>query len=230
VVAFSKPLFDTIVSHDLRTPLAFLKVASTTLLDHTISLSAADTDELHWLIDVQTDRLTRMVTSLVEMTRFRAGVLKLHRSPWSVLDLVGETVASLRAALGDRPVEMVLSDGLPLVYVDHLLVGQALANLLENANRHAPPQVPITVAADLQDGRVAVSVTDGGPEVPPEERQALFDRFVRFDTGGRSGLGLAIAKAFVEAHGERVWVEDAPGGGARFIFTVPLAPGTGTGR
>ena len=84
------------VSHDLRTPLATMKVASTTLLDRTISLSDADTDELHGLIDIQTDRSTRLVTSLLDMTRFQAGALELHREPWSVLDLVGETLAALR--------------------------------------------------------------------------------------------------------------------------------------
>jgi two-component system sensor histidine kinase KdpD len=215
------------VSHDLRTPLASMKVASTTLLDPTISLSAADTRDLHGLIDVQTDRLTRLVTSLLDMTRFQAGVLELRRAPWSVLDLVGETVAGLRSTLGDRSVEVILPECLPLVDVDHLLVGQVLANLLENADRHAPPDGPITVGGDQREGRVAISVTDGGPGVPPEEREAVFDTFVRFDTGGRAGLGLAIAKTFVEAHGGRIWTEEAPGGGARFVFTLPLASSNG---
>ena len=79
------------------------------------------------------------------------------------------------------------------------------------------------MAADVRDGRVAISVTDGGQGVPLDERQAVFDSFVRFDTGGRAGLGLTIAKTFVEAHGGRIWVEDAPGGGARFRFTLPVA-------
>jgi two-component system, OmpR family, sensor histidine kinase KdpD len=216
------------VSHDLRTPLATMKVASTTLLDRTISLSEADTDELHGLIDVQTDRLNRLVTSLLDMTRFQAGALEIHRQPWSIIDLVSETLASLRSALGSRPVEVILPEWLPPVDVDHLLVGQVLANLLENADRHAPPESPISVAAAVRASRLAISVTDTGPGVPPEEREAVFDTFVRFDTGGRSGLGLAIAKTFVEAHGEHIWVEDAPGGGARFVFTLPLAATNGT--
>jgi two-component system sensor histidine kinase KdpD len=211
------------VSHDLRTPLASMKVASSTLLDRTISLSDADTAELHGLIDVQTDRLTRLVTSLLDMTRFQAGVLEIHREAWSVLDLIGEAVAGLRAALGDRRVEVSLPDWLPTVAVDHLLVGQVIANLLENADRHAPPGSAVTIAAEVRRGRVTVSVADEGTGVPAEEREAVFDSFVRFDTGGRSGLGLSIAKTFVEAHGERIWVEDVPGGGARFVFTLPLA-------
>ena len=218
------------VSHDLRTPLASMKVASSTLLDRTLSLSDADTDELHGLIDVQTDRLTRLVSSLLDMTRFQAGVLEIHRQPWSVLDLVGETLPGLRAALGGRTVEVNIPDWLPPVAVDHLLVGQVIANLVENADRHAPPNSAVTIAAEIRGDRVAISVSDEGPGVPPQEREAVFNSYVRFDTGGRSGLGLAIAETFVKAHGERIWVEDGPGGGARFLFTLPLAPTNGARR
>ncbi len=218
------------VSHDLRTPLASMKVASSTLLDRTLSLSDADTDELHGLIDVQTDRLTRLVSSLLDMTRFQAGVLEIRRQPWSVLDLVGETLPGLRAALGGRPVEVNIPDWLPPVAVDHLLVGQVIANLVENADRHAPPKSAVSIAAEIRGDRVAISVSDEGPGVPPQEREAVFNSYVRFDTGGRSGLGLAIAETFVKAHGERIWVEDGPGGGARFLFTLPLAPTNGARR
>ncbi|MBV9661129.1 MAG: ATP-binding protein, partial [Acidimicrobiales bacterium] len=100
---------------------------------------------------------------------------------------------------------------------------------LDNADRHAPPRTPIVVEANLHGSeKVAVSVTDSGPGVPPNERLTVFDTFVRFDTGGRAGLGLAIAKAFIEAHGERIWVEEAAGGGARFVFTMALAATNGS--
>ena len=137
--------------------------------------------------------------------------------------IAAEAVAGLGPALRDYPVQVEIPDSLPEVEVDPVLIGQVLANLLDNASRHAPQGMPITVAALMHDDRVAVSVSDRGPGVPPAERDAVFDRFVRFDTGGRAGLGLTIAKAFVEAHGERIWVEDAPGGGARFVFTLPVA-------
>ena len=218
------------VSHDLRTPLASMKVASSTLLDSSLSLSDADTDELHGLIDVQTDRLTRLVTNLLDMTRFQAGVLQVQRQPWAVLDLVGEAVAAVRAALGNRRVDVYLPDFLPAVDVDHVLVGQVIANLLENADRHAPPDTAVTIAAEICDDQVAVMVTDDGPGVPSDERETVFDSFVRFDTGGRSGLGLAIAKTFVEAHGGRIWVDNGPRGGARFAFTLPLAEANGAMR
>ena len=215
------------VSHDLRTPLATMKVASSTLLDSEATLSDADARELYGLIDVQTDRLTRLVTSLLDMSRYQAGVLGVERQPSAVLDLVGEALAGLRPALDDREVNLEIPDCLPAVDVDPVLIGQVLVNLLDNANRHSPSGRPICVAAAMRGDRVALSVTDQGAGVPGGERESLFDSFVRFDTGGRAGLGLAIAKTFVEAHGERIWVEDAPSGGARLMFTVPVAASEG---
>jgi two-component system, OmpR family, sensor histidine kinase KdpD len=215
------------VSHDLRTPLATMKVAASTLHDSAVSLSEADKHELHGLIEVETDHLTRLVTSLLDMTRFEAGVLEVQRCPKAVVDLVNEAVDALHPSLGDRPLELLVPKAIPDVEIDHLLIGQVLANLLDNANRHAPPNSLITVAAEVRHDRVAVSVTDRGPGVPSNEREAVFDRFVRFDTGGRAGLGLTIAKTFVEAHGEHIWVDDVPDGGARFAFTLPLATTNG---
>jgi two-component system sensor histidine kinase KdpD len=215
------------VSHDLRTPLATMKVASSTLLDPQATLSGEDTHELHSLIDVQTDRLTHLVSSLLDMTRYQAGVLTVERTDCAVLDLVGDALAGIRPTLGDRAVDVTLPESLPQVSVDHLLISQVLANLLDNADRHAPPETPIAVTAQMCGDRVAVAVSDSGPGVPRGESEAVFDSFVRFDTGGRAGLGLAIAKTFVEAHGERIWVEDQPNGGARFVFTMPVAASNG---
>jgi two-component system sensor histidine kinase KdpD len=204
--------------------LATIKVASSTFLDKSNALSAGDADELHGLIDMQADRLTRLVNSLLDMTRIQSGALEVRRRPWPVGNLIREAVAELQSSLVDRKVDIVAPSRLPPVDVDPLLVVQVLANLVDNANRHGPPGTPITVSASMpRRRRVTLSVSDHGPGVPAAEREMVFERFVRFDTGGRSGLGLAIAKAFVEAHGDRIWVEDAPGGGARFAFTLPIA-------
>ena len=113
---------------------------------------------------------------------------------------------------------------LPDVDVDRVLVGQVLVNLLDNAVRHNPPNSLITVRGELREQRAILSVADEGPGVKPSDREAVFNRFAQFDTGGRAGLGLTIAKTFVEAHGERIWYETAPGGGAMFVFSLPLAP------
>lgn len=212
------------VSHDLRTPLASMKVASTTLRDRTLNLSDEDIEEFYDIIDRQTDRLTRLVTSLLDMTRLQAGVLEVKREAWPVIELVEEALAGLRGAAGAGRVEIRIPDGMPDVHVDPLLIGQALTNLVENADRHAPPGTPITIAARPWGDKIMLSVADQGQGVPVEERDMIFDSFVRFDTGGRSGLGLAIAKAFIQAHGERIWVENVPGGGACFAFTLGQAP------
>jgi len=213
------------VSHDLRTPLATIKVASSTFLDKSNDLTEQDADELHSLIDMQADRLSRLVSSLLDMTRIQSGTLEVRRRPRALRDLVDEALAELHSSFANRDVQIKIPKALPPVDVDPLLIVQVLANLLDNANRHGPAGTPITVQAGLMSGeRASVSVRDYGPGVPVRERQAVFEKFVRFDTGGRSGLGLAIAKAFVEAHGDHIWVEDAPEGGARFVFTLPIAP------
>jgi two-component system sensor histidine kinase KdpD len=212
------------VSHDLCTPLATIKVASSTLANPTVILSRADAAELYDLIDSQTDRLTRIVNNVLDMTRVQAGVLEPKCESVSVGDLLTDSISSLRPSLEDRLVEVRVPAWQPSVFVDQQLIEQVLANLLENAHRHGPPGTAIAVEANLyQRDTVAISVSDSGPGVNPAERQTIFDTFVRFDTGGRAGLGLAIAKAFVEAHGGRIWVEDAPRHGATFVFTVPLA-------
>jgi two-component system sensor histidine kinase KdpD len=174
--------------------------------------------------------LTRLVTSLLDMTRIDAGVLEVRRGPASVAVLVAEAVSALGPTLGDRPVEVSIPDDLPDVDIDHLLMGQVLTNLLDNANRHAPPDSLITVTAAVRGDRITLAVTDCGPGIPAAEREVVFDRYVRFDTGGRAGLGLTIAKTFVEAHGEHIWVEDVPGGGARFTFSLPMAATVAAGR
>ncbi len=222
--------FGSAVSHDLRRPLASMKVASSSLLDSAVSLPAADIDELDGLIDVQTDRLTRIVTSLPAMTGFQAGVIEICREPWSVLELVRETVASLCSALEDRSVGVGLAEWLPLFYVDHRLVGQVLASLLESAHLHASEDSPITAAADVRDGWIAISITDSNPGVPPDDHEAIFDRFMPFDTCDRWGLSLAITKIFIQAQGGHIWVEGAHRAGARFVLTLPLTPSNGIGR
>jgi two-component system sensor histidine kinase KdpD len=213
------------VSHDLRTPLATLKVASSTLLEPPGPLSEDDVHELYSLFDQETDRLTRLVESLLDMTRIDAGVLEINPAPTPIVTVFDEAVALLRRALEGREIRIEVVDPAPVVEIDTLLVVQVLANLIENAHRHAPRGTAITLSAEIRNDRVVVAVTDEGPGVPEQEQEAVFDTYMRFDTGGRAGLGLTIVKTFVEAHGESIWVEDVPGGGARFAFTLPLAPG-----
>jgi two-component system sensor histidine kinase KdpD len=208
------------ISHDLRTPLATIKVASSTLSTRANVLSPQDTYELHHLIEVESDRLTRLVTNLLDMTRIEAGVFEVHRTKTPLIDLVNEAVTALGPTMNERRIAINVPPSFGDVNVDRLIMGQVLINLLDNAVRHSPSDGLITIAAELHNGHVTLSVSDEGPGVALSNQESLFNRFVQFDTGGRAGLGLTIAKTFVEAHGERIWYEDAPDGGARFLFTL----------
>ncbi|HUZ18999.1 MAG TPA: ATP-binding protein [Acidimicrobiales bacterium] len=211
------------VSHDLRTPLAAVKAAVSDLRRPDVSLSTSDVDELLELIEMQADRLARLVTNLLDMTRIQAGALELRREPTALPELVAEGLAALGSELAPGRVESCFEPGLPLVDVDHLLVAQVLANLLENADRHAPEGSVIEVRARREGDVVEVLVEDHGPGISETDRERVFQMFNRISGGGRAGLGLAIARAFVEAHGQKIRAEEVPGGGARFVFALPVA-------
>ena len=210
------------VSHDLRTPLATIKVASSTLANSAGHLSREDTNELHRLVEIETDRLTRLVSNLLDMTRIEAGVLTLQPVRVAVSELVSEALKAMGTTLADQKVDVVIPDSVPDVDVDPVLIGQVIVNLLDNAARHAPPHSVITLRAELRESQLALSVADQGPGVPLGDRETIFDRFTQLSTGGRAGLGLTIVKTFVEAHGEHVWYEEGPEGGARFVVSLPL--------
>ena len=211
------------VSHDLRSPLATVLVAVSALRDPDAPVSSAAAAELLGLIDLQAHRLDRLVANLLDMTRIQSGALELRRWPTTVDALVQEALAVLGPADDVDRVRWE-APALPAVDVDRVLVGQVLVNLLDNALRYSPAESPVTVSAVRRGrDRVVLSVEDRGPGVSPDERPHVFHMFNRREAGGRGGLGLAIAHAFVEAHGQRIWVEDHDGGGARFCFTLPVA-------
>jgi two-component system sensor histidine kinase KdpD len=209
------------VSHDLRTPLATIKVASSTLSNPATILSPEASHELHKLIEIESDRLTRLVTNLLDMTRIEAGVLTLHRSLTTVAALINDALVAMGSSLDEHQIDVVAPDDLPRVNVDSVLLGQVLINLIDNAVRHAPAHSVITVKGERRNEEVVLSVSDRGPGVPSGDRETIFDRFTQLSTGGRAGLGLTIAKTFVEAHGEHVWYEEVSDGGARFVVSLP---------
>ncbi|HTX63788.1 MAG TPA: ATP-binding protein, partial [Acidimicrobiales bacterium] len=211
------------VSHDLRTPLASVKTAVSALrrAGSRGSLSDGDREELLALIEERSDALDRLVANLLDMTRIQSGALELRRAITPVADVVeGGLRASAVTPLG---VTVDLQADLPPVDVDVVLMEQVLANLLDNAARHSPDGTPVRVAAEAHGDVVVLSVSDRGPGVPDAERERVFTMFSRLGAQGRAGLGLAIARAFVEAHGQSIHVEDVPGGGARFVVTLPAA-------
>jgi len=211
------------VTHDLRAPLASIKASSSTLADADLDIGPEARHSLATLIDVQADRLADLVQNLLDMSRIQAGVLQPRRTVTAPGDLVGKIVGDVTPSLRGHPVEVDVPPDLPPVDVDLVLISRVLANLLENAVRYSPKNSPITIHGARQDGAVEVSVTDHGPGVEPGRRDEIFGLLARREGDVGAGLGLTIAKTFVEAHGQRIWVDDAPGGGARFCFTLPVA-------
>jgi two-component system, OmpR family, sensor histidine kinase KdpD len=217
------------VSHDLRTPLASVKAAVSTLRQNIPGMTDADRADLLELIELQSDRLARLVTNLLDMTRIESGALAVRPTLIPFDELVEEAVSALDGLVARSRVHVEAGPDLPLLSIDHVLIGQVLANLLENAARLSPPDRPISISAHSLGGSrvplVELSVADDGPGIAPEERERVFEMFSQNSGGARAGLGLAIAKAFVEAHGGSIWIDPTTTGGARVVFTVPAASG-----
>jgi two-component system sensor histidine kinase KdpD len=217
-------------SHDLRTPLASIKTAVSSLRrpDADARLAPGDRAELLELIELQADRLARLVTNLLDLTRIESGALELRPTAITFDELVEEARALLGGLIVPDRFVTEAPDDLPLLHIDHVLMSQVLANLLENAARLAPDGSVVHVTARLADGAASdgspvaeIAVRDEGPGIAPEDRARVFEMFSQNGGGGRAGLGLAIAKAFVEAHGGRIWIDPGVPRGARVVFTVP---------
>jgi two-component system sensor histidine kinase KdpD len=175
-------------------------------------------------IDVQADHLAALVQNLLDMSRIQAGVLTPRLSIVSPADLVSAVRDDLAPLLGNHPLVVDVPPDLPPVDIDEVLMSRVLTNLLQNAIRHGPKGSPVTISAHtVGEETIELSVTDHGPGVRPDRRKELFQLFARRDEDAGAGLGLTIARTFVEAHGQRIWVEDAPDGGARFCVTLPVA-------
>jgi two-component system sensor histidine kinase KdpD len=170
-------------------------------------------------------RLNRLVANLLAMTRLEAGALDVRRSWHSLEEVVGAALHRLEPLLGTRPVRVNLPASLPLVAVDDVLLEQVVFNLVENAAKHAPSTTPIEVEARVRERELEVSVADRGPGLAPGSEERVFEKFYRGDDSRRSGgvgLGLAICRGIVEAHGGRLRAANRSDGGAVFTFTLPL--------
>jgi len=213
------------VSHDLRTPLATITGSASALLENGASLSEETQHELLLAIHEEAVRLNRLVANLLDMTRLESGAVVVQKEWHSLEETIGSALTHLDSALHDHPVMTQLPEELPLVPFDSVLIEQVLINLLENSVKYSPPATPIEVSASLADDAVIVGVADRGPGVPPGDEERIFAKFYRTneaDTQRGVGLGLAIARAIVEAHGGRIWAEQRSGGGALLRFLLPL--------
>jgi len=213
------------VTHELRTPLTGIKASVTSLLSG-YQLDEAQRHELLTVINEEADRLDRLVGEASEMAQLDAHAVELHREPVSIHSVVDAAVEASKAVLGRHPLETRVPASLPLVKMDSARIAEVLKHLLENAAKYSPPESPITVTAEVDAAELVISVADRGPGIDDFEQSLIFDKFYR----GRdqrlrvqgTGMGLAIARAIVEAHGGAISVASQLGRGSVFSFTLPL--------
>jgi len=205
------------VSHDLRSPLTGITTAIGALRNETLVFSDGDRRELLDTIAVDADRLGRLVSDLLDLSRLEAGGAEPALEVWSLDDLVRETIEHL--AEGDR---VDLGGESPLVNVDAVQIQRVLANLIENALKFSPPGSHVHVHITATRSEAIVRVVDQGPGVPDTELERVFEPFYRGGRPSGAGLGLAIARGFATANGGRVWAESRPGQGATFALALPV--------
>ena len=215
------------LSHDLRTPLASILGAASSLISYEGSLNAADRLDLTQTIQDEAERLNRFVQNLLDMTRLGSGKLK-PRTDWvDFRDIVGSAVERAAKPLRRRKVRMEIDPALPLLRLDAMLMEQVIFNLIDNACKYSPPGTPVTVWTALRSGHAVVEVCDQGPGIPAEDRERVFDMFYRVEEGDSraagTGLGLAICRGIVEAHGGRIAAQPGlNGAGTCIVIRLPV--------
>ncbi len=209
------------VSHDLRTPLASIRAVATDLRDGVVYDDDTRVELLTTVCD-EVDRLDRFVANLLSLSRIEAGAFAPERQAVDVAELVSERIRSLGPLLRDVTVRTDLPDDLPLADADYGQLEQVMTNLLANAARHAPRRSDVWIAAARDGNEVRIEVSDQGRGIAPADAERLFEPFVRGQDSRGSGIGLAICRSIVEAHGGAIGVRRTFGGGATFSFTVPV--------
>jgi len=213
------------VTHEFRTPLTAIKASVTSLLA-TPSLAPAEAEELLTVINEESDRLNRLIGEAAEMAQLDAGKVELQLEPARIRDVVDEAVEELKQVLNSHPVEIRIPAGLAPARMDAARIKEVLVHLLENAAKYSPPGSPIRITAEAKDGTLTTNIADRGPGIDDFEQSLVFEKFYR----GRNqrvqvhgtGMGLAICKAIVEAHGGRIEVTSQLGHGSVFHFSLPV--------
>ncbi len=213
------------VTHDFRTPLTSIKAAAEALLGNA-NLSEESRRELLTIINEESDRLDRLVGEAAQMAQLDAGAVELHLEPHHIREAIDEAIAATKNALLNHPVTVVAEESLPKVRMDVRRIGEVLAQLLDNAAKYSPEGTKITITSQVQQGNLVTSVADQGPGIDGMDQGMIFDKFYR-GRGQRStiqgtGMGLAIAKAMIEAHGGAISVVSQLQHGSVFSFSLPL--------
>ncbi|MBO0782692.1 MAG: DUF4118 domain-containing protein, partial [Ktedonobacteraceae bacterium] len=211
------------VSHDLRTPLASIKASASSLLQEDVQWSEEERKSFAMAIEREADRLNRLVGNLLDMSRIEGGALKLEKEWYPLDELIHDVLGHMQNVLQGREIHTTVPPDLPPVEIDYLQMDQVLTNLLENALRYTSSSIEIT--AEVVDKELQVSVADRGPGIPRADLERIFDKFYRVarragtSSAMGTGLGLAVCRGIIEAHGGHIWAEERPGGGAIFRFT-----------
>ncbi len=214
------------VSHDLKTPLASIVASAGSLLQEDVDWSGAERREFARSIEEDAQYLDRLVGNLLDLSRIEAGALRPDKDWHDVAGLVDDVLGRLRPVTAQHQVVVDLTEDLPPVMLDYLEISAVLTNLIENAAKYTPAGTEIRVSARQTETELRVEVADRGPKIAVEELPRLFDRFYRVRKAEARpkgmGLGLAVAKGLIDAHGGRIWAENREDGGNRFVFTLPL--------
>jgi two-component system sensor histidine kinase KdpD len=213
------------ISHDLRTPLAAIVGASSSLVRDSDKLDNHARRELGQAIYDEAVRMAGLANNLLDLARLEAGAVVLNRQWQPLEEVVGGALAGMSTRMANHPVSVKLPHDLPLVEIDSLLIERVFANLLENAVKYTPSGTPIEISAAVDRNDMVVTVSDQGPGIPAGEEKRIFEKFHRVATEGSqggAGLGLTICLSIMEAHGGRIWADNLPSGGAAFHFTLPL--------
>ena len=214
------------VSHDLRTPLASITGASSTIVADIDQMPRETIRDLSRSINMEAERLSHIVTNLLEVTRLESGTVQLNKQPYFIEELIGSALERLELILSKHTVIPKSDEGLPFVLADGVLIEQVLVNLLENAAHYTPVGSAITISAIRKGTTVLISVVDDGPGIPIGNEKKIFDKFYSISHNNvqkGTGLGLAICASILKVHEGEIWAENQPQGGAGFYFTLPVA-------
>ncbi|CAG0989276.1 partial two-component system, OmpR family, sensor histidine kinase KdpD, partial [Anaerolineae bacterium] len=212
------------ISHDLRTPLATI-VGSASSLVESQDLTPDAQLELSRTIYDEARRMSSLINNILDMARLDAGAVELNKQWYPLEEIIGSVLTRLQKQLSDRTVTVKLPAGIPMIYVDAVMIEQVLINLLENVVRYTPMHSPVTITAELSNTAVEIAIADQGAGIPKDSEHKLFEKFyrVRHESAQSGvGLGLAICRAIVEAHGGTIKAENRATGGAIFSFILPL--------
>jgi two-component system sensor histidine kinase KdpD len=210
------------VSHDFRTPLTSIVGSASALLSKEEIKNNPKIKELLETIQEEGERLSRQVQNLLETTRLESGQVILHKEKYPIEDIIGSALERLKKLLQDRKVEVKIPEDFPPIPLDGLLLEQVFINLFENAARHTPAGNPIEISISKNSQDALITIADHGPGLSEGDFDRVFDKFYHGKLSPGAGLGLAICRAVVNAHGGRIWAENRMGGGALFSFTLPL--------